>query len=468
MTSPAPQNGYERAFARLSAQAERVIDTPCAAVFLTGGEALKLKKPVDFGFLDYSTLERRRWAAGRELEFNRATAPDVYLGVIEVEGEPVVRMRRFDEAAVLANRPEACDGALAEALGRAVARFHRQAPVTEEGGAGAIEYVLGSNAGLLREGGDVLGSEAVEALVVDSRAAFERVALLLERRRAAGLSRRCHGDLHLGNIFVEDGRPVLFDCIEFNDTLNRIDVLYDLAFLLMDLCFVGRLEAANRVMNAWADEAARSFGEAGFTGLMALPLLLSVRAGVRAHVSLKADDPAQARRYLQAARAFLEPAPPSVLAVGGLSGSGKTTFARARAPDLGPAPGAMLLRSDEIRKRMWGAGPLDRLPPEAYAPGESGRVYARMFEEAALCLTVGRAVVLDAVFLRPEERDAAETLARDHGVPFEGVWLDAPPQVMRARIDARTGDASDADGAVLEEQLTRDPGEIRWTRRPGP
>jgi len=465
MASPADPSSFDRAFARLRAGAERVIETPCAFVFLAGERAWKLKRPVDFGFLDYSTIERRRWAAARELAFNRVTAPDVYLAVVEVEGEPVVEMRRFDEGAVLANRPEACDAALAEALGRRIARFHAEAPATEEGGAGAIDYVLDSNAGVLREGADALGAEAVEALIADSRAAFEQVAPLLERRRASGLSRRCHGDLHLGNIFVENGAPVLFDCIEFNDALNRIDVLYDLAFLLMDLCFVGRGAAANRVLNGWLDEAARRLGEAAFSGLKALPLLLSVRAAVRCHVSLKGGDPALARRYLAAARSFLEPAAPAVLAVGGLSGSGKTTFARTRAPELGPLPGAVLLRSDEIRKRLWNAGPLDPLPPQAYAPGESGRVYGRMFEEAALALQAGRAVVLDAVFLRPDERDAAQALARERGVAFEGVWLDVPPEVMRARVEARAGDASDADAAVLDEQLTRDPGEIRWTRR---
>jgi predicted kinase len=151
--------------------------------------------------------------------------------------------------------------------------------------------------------------------------------------------------------------------------------------------------------------------------------------------------------------------------VGGYSGSGKTTVARRLAPEMGPAPGAVVLRSDEVRKRLWGRSPLDRLPPEAYAPGQSEKVYAAMFGAAREALAAGRAVVLDAAFLRPDERAAAEHLAREAGVPFEGLWLEASPEVLRARVAARTGDASDADVAVLDRQLAFDVGAIGWERR---
>jgi predicted kinase len=150
--------------------------------------------------------------------------------------------------------------------------------------------------------------------------------------------------------------------------------------------------------------------------------------------------------------------------VGGLSGSGKSTWARRVAPTLGAPPGAVVLRSDEIRKRLWGRAPAERLPAEAYGPGSSERVYGRMLDEAKIALGAGCAVVLDAVFLRPQERAAAETLARACGAAFEGVWLEAPAPVMAARIQARTGDASDADRRVLEEQLARDPGAITWRK----
>jgi predicted kinase len=218
------------------------------------------------------------------------------------------------------------------------------------------------------------------------------------------------------------------------------------------------------VLNGYLDEAARRFGAAALEGLGVLPLFLSVRAGVRAHVCAQQGDGETAQAYVRAALAHLDWPAPQLRAVGGLSGSGKTTFARALAPGLGAPPGAVVLRSDEIRKRLWGKGPREPLPAEAYAAGESERVYGRMLEEASIALAAGRSVVLDAVFLRAEERDAAEVLARDAGVAFEGAWLDTPPEVMAQRLTARTGDASDADAAVLQEQLQRDPGQIGWRR----
>jgi predicted kinase len=147
-----------------------------------------------------------------------------------------------------------------------------------------------------------------------------------------------------------------------------------------------------------------------------------------------------------------------------LSGSGKSTFARVCAPGLGAAPGAVVLRTDEIRKRLWGVPSLQRLPREAYTPEMSVRVYDQLFGDAALALAADRSVVLDAVFLKPEERLRAQALAEAAGVAFQGVWLEAPPEVLRARVAARVNDASDADVAVLENQLTRDAGDIAWRR----
>jgi hypothetical protein len=153
-----------------------------------------------------------------------------------------------------------------------------------------------------------------------------------------------------------------------------------------------------------------------------------------------------------------------LIAVGGYSGSGKSTFARELAPLAGAAPGAVILRTDEIRKRLWGAAPTERLPPEAYAVAAGERVYGRMFEEARLCLRAGRAVVLDAVFLKPAERERAAAAALDCGIPFEGVWLDAPEAVLRQRVAGRAGDASDAGLEVLSMQLSQGAGELDWRR----
>ncbi|MBX3480054.1 MAG: AAA family ATPase [Caulobacter sp.] len=464
----------------LGARADRVIETSCARVYLTGDLALKVKRPVNFGFLNYETRALRHWALERELAFNRAAAPDIYRrvgavtrtadGGLELDGEgevieSVLEMRRFDENAVLAEQPYAVDGDLADQLGRAVARFHADAPVAgkaEPGG--GMSYTIRSNAALLKDLAPRLGREPVEALIAATDAERDRLEGLLSDRLEGGWVRRCHGDLHLGNILLEDGRPILFDCIEFNDTLSEIDILYDVAFLLMDLDFRRRRDAAVRVLSAWLDEGARRLPGGLWRGLEALPLALSVRAGVRCHVQAHGGDDDAARAYLSAAIAHLTPVKPALVAVGGLSGSGKSTFARIAAPGLGAAPGAVILRSDEIRKRLWGLGPLDRLPAQAYAPEVSPRVYGEMFDNAGALLAAGRAVILDAVFLKPEERAAAARVAAAAGVPFEGLWLEAPQPLLEQRINHRTGDASDADVAVLHGQLTRDLGEMTWRR----
>lgn len=465
MTGTSETATFRKAKATLRRRADAVVETHCAIVFLTGDRALKIKKPVDLGYLDFSTLEKRRDAIARELRLNRTAAPDIYRETTQVDGEPVLVMRRFPESAVLANDPGRIDGRLAEALGRTVARSHAGAERRPKGGGRAtLAYVAESNAELIAALGlDREKSAAIETRTLD---ALERCGALLDLRRARGLARRCHGDLHLGNIVVEGDEPVLFDCIEFSDVLSDIDVLYDLAFLLMDLVFRGRSDAANRVMNAWADESARLDGDDVWTGLAVLPLLLSIRAAVRCHVSGQTGDLGLAGRYLDAALSHLEPASPSLTAIGGLSGTGKSRRARLKAPSLGAAPGAVVLRTDEIRKRLWGAGALDRLPKEAYAPEFGERVYGEMFRVARLCLAAGRAAVLDAVFLRPAERDAAERLAAEFGVPFEGRWLTASPDTLRRRVAGRRGDASDADLDVLERQLQIDPGPLRWRTVP--
>lgn len=459
----------------LAADADRLIQTHCAWVVLKGDLAFKLKRPVDLGYLDFSTRGKRRWALERELAFNRATAPTIYLtlrsitrkadGGFELDGlgevlEWALEMRRFDDGSVLSLQPERVQGDLAERLGRVVAGLHQFADVKSQGGGtAALGYTITSNAEHLRHLAEVLGAEAVELLVAATDRAFAVQAGLLDQRQALGLGRRCHGDLHLGNIFIENDEPVAFDCIEFNDQLSDIDIQYDIAFLLMDLMFRGNRAGAVRVLSGYLDEAARSFGPAVYEGLAALPLMLSVRAAVRAHVSAQMGDTDLARAYVQAGIAHLSPKPAQLVAVGGLSGSGKSYASRRIAPYLQ----AVILRSDEVRKRLWGIEPLQTLPKEAYGPGQSERVYDTLLTEAGLILRAGRSVVLDAVFLRPEERQAAHALAAELGLSFQGYWMEAPEAVLRERIQARVGDASDADEAVLAEQLTRDPGPVTWT-----
>ncbi|WP_293483734.1 bifunctional aminoglycoside phosphotransferase/ATP-binding protein [Phenylobacterium sp.] len=466
----APTGLEAELMAWFAGRTQRTIDTACAHVFLAPDAAWKIKRHADLGYADFSTPERRRWALDRELEFNRATAPDIYRAVRRVTREPgggfaidgagetvehVLEMRRFDERGVLSAQPEAVDGDLADGLGRTIAGFHAAAPLRPAGGLTALSFTVGSNAQLLRETCQGLDQARVEVMVEATEAALEAQAALLAHRAATGFSRRCHGDLHLGNILLENGRPVLFDCIEFNDLLSDLDVLYDLAFLLMDLDFRDRRDAAVRALSGYLDEAARSFPAEIWDGLAALPLMLSVRAGVRAHVMAHSNDAETGRAYVEAAIAHLSPPPPVLAAVGGLSGSGKSRFARAIAPALGASPGAVILRTDEVRKRLAGVAPTDRLPPEAYAPEHYARTYDTLFESARALLRAGRAVVLDATFLDPALRARAEALASACGVPFRPAWLDAPLAVLEARVAGREGDASDATVEVLPDQAAR-------------
>jgi len=440
-----------------------------------GDTAWKLKRPVRFAFLDFSTLEKRKWALDRELSFNRRWSGDIYRAVRPVtrqgetfaiggEGHAVewlLEMRRFDPDAVIGHRPEPMDPALADDLGRLIARAHIDAPIaSRDVDLGAYGYTVDSNEMPLKE---TAAERALAQRVIDgTRAGRDALTPLLMTRLDEGFARQCHGDLHLGNILLEAGRPVPFDCLEFNDTLSWMDALYDVAFPIMDLVVRGQTIAANRLLNAYLDEAARGFPPSLWRGLRVLPQFLAVRASVRAHVTGSNGERETSARYLRAAEEFLTAPTPRLIAVGGLSGTGKTHFARHLAPLIAPAPGAVILRSDEVRKRLWNVGSLDPLPPEAYAPTEDGRVYGEIFAAAALVLAAGCPVVLDATFLDPARRVEAEAIAARAGVPFDGLWLKGEPSELRARLAARAGDASDADLAVLERQLARDAVPVTW------
>jgi len=458
----------------LATQADEVVETSCARVFLAGDLAWKIKRPVDLGFLDFSTLEKRKWALDRELDLNRRWSGDIYRAVrpltreegafaIDGAGETVewlLEMRRFDPHAVIAERTEAMDLAQSDDLGRLIARFHIAAPLAPEADFGAYGYTVDANEGPLTRAAPPLDADMVARVVGATKAGRDALTPLLEARRGEGFARLAHGDLHLGNILLEDGRPIPFDCIEFSEILGRMDVLYDAAFPIMDLAVRGQPAAANRLLNAYLDEAARGFPPSLWDGLPALPQFLAVRACVRAHVTAATGDDDMSRRYLAAAEGFLTPPVPRLTAVGGRSGSGKTSEAARLAAR--EAPGAVILRSDLVRKRLWNVAPLERLPATAYAPAEDEPVHREMFAIAARVLAAGWPVILDATFLDPARRTEAEALAAGRGVPFDGVWMDVPPDILRARVVARTDDASDAGLEVLERQLARDPGPVTW------
>ncbi len=262
---------------------------------------------------------------------------------------------------------------------------------------------------------------------------------------------------------------MLFDALEFSEAIGSIDVLYDFAFLVMDLDHRGARDLANVALNRYLDLTGED------DGLAAMPLFLSLRAVIRGHVIAtaakhgresrdRATAFAEARRYVEEAAAVLRPAPARLVAIGGLSGSGKSTLAARLAPELGVAPGARVLRSDVLRKRRFGVMPEAPLPSEAYSVEVTALVYRELCERAATALDAGHAAVIDAVALREEERRAFADVAAAAGVPFTGLWLNAPAATMRARIGARQGDASDASVDVLDRQLRHDPGAIDWQR----
>lgn len=462
------------------------IDTHISCVFLVGDRAFKLKRAVDLGYLDFSTPERRRFFCEREVVVNQRTAASLYVRALPItrqadgalslggEGEAidwVVEMRRFPLNATLdrlAARGE-LDSSLAQRLAEVVARFHQALPpVRDAGGASAMTALCDSvGRALTAAPSSVFEPGAVTGLIARQRAAVvERAALLGERARA-GRVRRCHGDLHLRNIVVIGDAIVPFDAIEFDEALATIDVLYDLAFLVMDLLFCGLPNAAGIVLNHYLDVT----GDQG--GLPVFPLFLSLRAAIRAHVNaatVGARSPAgvtlieDARRYFRAAQDYLRPGAPRLIAIGGLSGSGKSRLARALAPLVGMPPGARVVRSDVLRKRLAGVDLLAPLDATHYTRERSRTVYAALIREADAAIKAGWAVIADAVFARAEEREDIAAVARANGVPFEGLWLDAPLACLQERVARRQGDASDATADVVRRQAAYDLGAITWRR----
>jgi len=462
------------------------IDTHAAAIFLAGPLAYKVKRRVRFPFLDFSTLDKRKVACEAELAVNRPLAPALYRRVVPVTrerdgtlaldgaGEPVewaVEMARFDENATLdhlAARGE-LDPELADALARVAAAAHARAPVADaKAWPARLAGYIAQNHSELNEHPDLFEPAQVETLSRASRAALRRNERLLRERGEAGLVRRGHGDLHLGNIVLIDGKPVVFDAIEFDPLIATGDVLYDLAFLLMDLTERGLDAAANVVLNRYLAETRRS---EDLDGLAALPLFLSLRAAIRAKVTaarldLAADDEgiAAARNYFRLAVRLIAPPRAMLVGVGGLSGSGKSTLAHALAPTLGPAPGAVVLRSDTERKALLGVAETARLPATAYAPEVTRRVYAALADKARRVTAAGHAAIIDAVFAQPDERAKATAAARAAHVDFHGVFLTAGIEERVARVSTRANDASDADAAIAREQESYDLGKLDWSK----
>ncbi|MBI3047662.1 MAG: AAA family ATPase [Acidobacteria bacterium] len=463
------------------------VETHISIVFLAGDRAFKLKRAVHFPYVDYSTLEQRRRFCAEEVRLNRRTAPEVYLGVTPLTrsetgvlaiggtGTPVewlVEMRRFEQDRLLdavASRGE-LDVEMAAGIGAAAAALHvAAAPRRDHGGRSAMQWVVEENDAELSAAGALVAQPARARLHEALLQALTRHGDLLDARRARGWVRECHGDLHLGNVFLAGDRPVLFDCIEFNDELSCIDVLYDVAFLVMDLLHRSLPAQANAALNAWLERLPQ------YEALPLLPLFLSCRAAIRAKVSITAaatnQAPAQIARlqrdaaaYLDRALALMSPGAGAMVAIGGLSGSGKSALARRLAPAIGRPPGAVVLRSDVVRKRRFGVEPTEHLPDSAYNAPVNAAVYGELTRSAREVARARHVAIVDAVFPTDAWRRAIRDAAAAEGIPFVGLWLDAPLGVMEARLAARRGDASDATGAVLRRQYARATMPLDWAR----
>jgi hypothetical protein len=468
------------------------IDTHAASVFLAGDRALKVKRAVRFPFLDYSTLEKRKQACEAEIAVNAPYAPEIYRGVVAITRQPsgklaiggagtpvewAVDMRRFDEKRTLDHIVGEIDDTLADALGRAVAAAHAKKPgvktpaVEPERWIAAIGSYIDEHVEAFGQHPEIFPAAASDELARRSGTTYERIVPLLRERGRLGFIRRIHGDLHLGNIVLIDGKPVLFDAIEFSDIIATGDVFYDLAFLLMDLLERGLALPANVVLNRYLAQTHRA---EDLDGLAALPFFLSLRAAIRAMVTAarmerapeaKRDGIANsARAYFAFAQRAIAPRPPKFIAVGGLSGTGKTRLAWALAPHIEPLPGAVIIRSDLERKALFGVSETDKLPSEAYRPEVTERVYAVLFDKARHVLATGHSAIVDAVFAQVKERAALAAVASKAKFPLHGLFLTADLATRLSRVGGRTRNASDADEGVARAQESYDLGLLDWTQ----
>ncbi|MDJ0926260.1 MAG: AAA family ATPase [Gammaproteobacteria bacterium] len=456
-----------------------VVQTHISWIILTGDFAYKIKKPVDLGFLDFSSLEKRQLACHDELRLNQRLAPDTYLDVVGIGGSPAepcwnsaqpiefaVKMRQFPQSAQLDRvlEQDALQAEHIDAFAELIADFHSRiesaATGSDYGTAAAVYAAVAENFVALRECIHKPANRArLDALENWSQDSFADLRDCFDRRKASGCVRECHGDLHLRNLAWVDDRPLAFDCIEFNAELRWIDVISDIAFLVMDLEARSRPDLAARFLNRYLEHTG------DYAGLAPLPFYLAYRAIVRAKVdAIRVTQPGIAAgekhaaeqecvQYLELARQYTELAQPRVVLMRGLSASGKSSVSL----DLAVNLGAIRIRSDVERKRLHG---LDARQSAAALPGEgiydaaaTAKTYAHLLELAKLVLDAGFTVVIDAASLDADQRTPFRQLARTRALPYCIVETHAPPETLRRRITGRGKGVSDAGLAVLEKQL---------------
>lgn len=479
----------------------RLIETHISWLLLTGPHAYKLKKPVDLGFLDFSTLEKRHQACEQELRLNKRLAPALYQQVVTVTGSPeaprmdggsdqpvleyAVRMQQFDPEQGLDRllEKDALPPGLLDELAVRIAEFHRQVPRADGDQAWGSPEAVGEPI--------AHNFPAIEPSLHDAteRARLETLRLWAEEqqrllrdtivaRRADGWVRECHGDLHLGNVVLHQGHPLVFDCLEFNPGLRWIDVISELAFTTMDLKYRGRSDLANRFLNVYLEHSG------DYAGLSLLRLYQVYRTLVRAKVTAIRErqqaDPGKAgpcspelRHYLQLATDYTRTTQPMLVITHGLSGSGKTTWTSELLQHL---PGSVRIRSDVERKRLYGLGPLDSSRAgtdpcsdsdtgessdtatgiDIYTPEASSKTYARLLELARGLLRDGYTAIVEATFLLENGRQPFRQLADELGVEFRILDFQAAAETLEQRVTERQrrgGDASEADLRILRGQI---------------
>ncbi len=452
-----------------------LMQTHASYVLLTGDFAYKLKKPVNFGFLDYSTVAKRQHCCEEEIRLNRAGAEELYLAVLPIakqgnnyqlgtDGEIIdyaVKMVQFPQANLLSNMFEA--GTIAttdiEEMGRVVAEFHRCALTSEYiSSFGEIDRIKESIDDNYHHTEKYIGRAQTQQQFDETKAYTDRFlsehAQLFLDRIAGGFIRECHGDLHLRNICRWHDKVLLFDRIEFNESFRFVDTMYDIAFAVMDLEARGRKDLANRFLNTYAEQTG------DWAGLQVFPMYLSRQAYVRAKVTSfllddagipSADKAAAAKTagdYYRQAWEYTQSRQGKIIMLSGLSGAGKSTLGK----QIAPLVGGVHLRSDAVRKHLGGIPLLSKGDASLYTPEMTAKTYGRVLELGAKLALQGFTAILDAKYDRQSLRGAVIDLAQSQSIPLEIVHCTAPEEVLRDRLQQRTGDIADATADLLASQ----------------
>lgn len=459
----------------------QLIETHISWLLLTGDFVYKIKKPVDFGFLNFSTLEKRHYFCKQELTLNRRLAAEIYLAVVAITGtsdqprisgngttfEYALKMKQFPQSAQMDNMLTAAELKLEhiDAIAHMIAGFHQSASVAEQAtGYGSIETLYQPVEENFQQIKAHLPaghhSDKLTTLSQWSKSELTKQQTVFAQRKTDGFIRHCHGDMHLRNLIWLNNKAVAFDCIEFNESFSWIDVISEIAFLMMDLQHRQQQQLANRFLNSYLEITG------DYAGLSTLPFYLCYRALVRAKVNaLRVTQKNSAKNeteksiaafesYLELASSYIKHDTAKLIITRGLSASGKSTVSQ----QLVDKADMIRIRSDIERKRLFNVpltkGAVNKIDSGIYTTQASEQTYTKLAELASTIIRSGYSVIVDAAFLKYEQRQPFQQLASRLGVCYIILEITAPAEILRKRIKKRKNDVSDADLTVLEHQLT--------------